>query len=103
MVDLNLNIDVTSSLTQGQARKVLAEIFNSSPNFVSFSKHGLGQMLKRNLKTGDVLNVLKGGKILGTPEFENCSWRYRVETNKITAIIAFRKPNHVIVITAWRS
>lgn len=102
MVDLNLSIDVTSSLGKVQSRKVLAEIFNSDPNFVSFSKHGLKQMKERNLVTGDILNVLRAGKILGEPEFENDTWRYRVETNKIVTIIAFRKPNHIIVVTSWR-
>ena len=60
MIDVGSRVDVTSILNKGQARKVLAEIFNADPNFISFSKHGLAQMKKRNLKTGDVLNVLKG-------------------------------------------
>jgi hypothetical protein len=55
-----------------------------------------------NLKTGDVLNVLKAGKIYDNPEFENGSSRYRVETHRIIVVIAFRRPNHVVVITTWR-
>ena len=102
-IDLKSKIDVTSRLTSVQARKVLAEIFNNSPNLVSFTKHAREKMVERDLKTGDILNVLKGGKILSEPEFENGSFRYRVQTKKITVVLAFRKPNHVVVITAWRN
>ena len=101
-IDLTSKIDVTSRLSPAQARKVLAEIFNHSPNLVSFTKHAREQMQERDLKSGDVLNVLKGGKILSEPEYENGSFRYRVQTKKITVVLAFKKPNHVVVITAWR-
>lgn len=60
-------------------------------------------MKKRDLKTGDVINVLHKGQIYGDPEFENGSWRYRIQTNNITIVIAFRKPNHVVVVSAWRN
>lgn len=103
MIDLKSKIDVTSEMNKVQARKVLFEIFNTDQSLISFSKHGLVSLDKCNLKTGDVLNVLMAGKIKGDPEFEHGSYRYRVETNKITVIIAFRKPNHVVVVTAWRN
>ncbi|MFP5492104.1 MAG: DUF4258 domain-containing protein [Bacteriovoracia bacterium] len=102
MVDVGSRIDVTSMLSSGQARKVLSEIFNQNPNLISFSKHALEEMKNDNLKTGDILNVLKAGKIYDAPEFENGSYRYRIQTQKITVVIAFRKPNHVVIVTAWR-
>lgn len=102
MVDLTSKIDVTSRLNPGQARKVLAEIFNHNPNLISFTKHAREQMRERDLKSGDVLNVLKAGKIFSEPEEINGSFRYRVQTKKITVVIAFKKPNHVVVVTAWR-
>lgn len=102
MVDLKSIIDVTSRLSPGQARKVLAEIFNHNPNLISFTKHAHKQMSERDLKSGDVLNVLKAGKIFSDPEYENGSFRYRVQTKKMIVVVAFRKPNHVIVVTAWR-
>lgn len=102
MIDLTSTIDVTSRLDPGQARKVLAEIFNHNPNLVSFTKHAREQMSERDLKSGDILNVLKGGKIFDEPEYENGSFRIRVQTKKMTVVIAFRKPNHVVVVTAWR-
>ena len=96
-------IDVTSRLDKEQARKVLSEILNMTPNFILFSKHGRVQMKERNLTSVDVLNVLRGGKIIDAPEFENGSWRYRVETNRITVVIAFRRPNCVTIVTVWRN
>jgi hypothetical protein len=102
-IDLGSRIDVTSRLSRTQSRKAISEIFNANPNFIAFSKHGLAQMKKRDLTTVDVVNVLNVGKILVDPELENGSWRYRVETKKITVIIAFRKPNHLVVVTAWRN
>ena len=102
-IDLASRIDVTSRLKKEQARKVLSEIFNTDANLVSYSKHGRKQMKERDLTTVDVVNILKVGKILGEPEEVHGTWRYRVETPKITVVIAFRKPNHVVVVTAWRN
>ena len=102
-IDFKSIIDVTSKLNKGQARKVLSEIFNSDPNLVSFSKHARNQMKARGLSTVDIINVLKVGKIFSNPELENGSWRYKLETKKITVVIAFRKPNHLVVVTAWRN
>jgi hypothetical protein len=102
MIDVGSRIDVTSMLSPGQARKVLSEIFNQNPSLISFSKHALQEMENDNLKTGDILNVLKAGKIFDAPEFENGSYRYRIQTQKITVVIAFRRPNHVVIVTAWR-
>lgn len=102
MIDFKSGIDVTSRLGSGQARKLLSEIFNENPNFVSFTKHAFSEMLADNLKTGDILNVLKAGKIYEDPELEKGTFRYRVQTGKIVVVIAFRKPNHILVITVWR-
>ena len=102
MVDVRSIIDVKSIMNKGQARKVLSEIFNESPNFISYTKHALKEMQKDDLKAGDILNVIRAGKIYDDPEFENGSYRYRVQTSKITVVIAFRKPNHVVIVTAWR-
>lgn len=97
-IDLSSRIDVTSRMGNGQARKVLSEILNNNPNF-----HCKDQMKARRLIAGDVFNVLSVGKIIDEPEFVNGSWRYRVQTKNITVVIAFRKPNHVAVVTTWRN
>ena len=102
-IDFNSFVDVTSRLEKGQARKLLSEILNNVPNYLSYSKHGQDQMKARRLIAGDIINVLTAGRILSDPELENGSCRYKVETKTITVIIAFRQPNHVAVITAWRN
>lgn len=101
-IDLGSIVDVTSRLSPMQARKVLAEIFNHNSNLISFTKHAREQMCERDLKSGDVLNVLKAGLIYNVPECINESFRYRVQTKKITVVVVFKKPNHVVVVTAWR-
>ena len=80
----------------------MAEIFNQNLNLVSFITHARNQMRARDLISGDVLNVLKAGEIVNEPEYVNGSYRYRVQTKKITVVVSFRKPNHVVVVTAWR-
>ncbi len=102
MIDLKINIDVTSINNKAQARKILAEIFNRDPSLILYSKHALEQMKARDLKFGDILNVLNAGKIFDDPELVCGSLRYRLETNKIIVVISFKKPNSVTVITTWR-
>jgi hypothetical protein len=38
----------------------------------------------------------------GEGEGEHGSWRYRMWTAGIVAVIAFRAATHLIVVTAWR-
>lgn len=94
--------DVESRLDKVQARKLLSEFFRM-PNTVSFSQHAQEQMRDRNLTSVDVLNVLRAGQIEGDPEFEHDSYRYRVRTSKITVVFAFREPNKIRIVTAWRN
>lgn len=102
-IDVGSKIDVTSKLDRGQARKVLSRVLNGEPNLISFSRHARKQMKKRNLKTGDVLNILHKGRIYNDPEFEHGSWRYQIQTNNITVVIVFRTANYITVVTAWRN
>lgn len=103
MIDLKSNIDLESKLEKGQARKILSELLNFKPNYIFFTNHSREKMKERNLKSGDILNVLKAGIIVKVPEFEKGSWRYTVQTTKITVVFAFRTPNQVIVVTSWRN
>ena len=50
----------------------------------------------------DCENVLRGG-VVRQGEYEHGTWRYRVETNKTTVVIAFRSEQELVVVTAWRS
>lgn len=103
MIDKKSSLDVKSRLGREQARKLLNYFFNSNPNSVSFTKHALKQMKDRHLIAGDIMNVLRAGKIYGDPEFEQGTWRYRVETSKITVVFAFNTPDRIRIITAWRN
>jgi tRNA (Thr-GGU) A37 N-methylase len=85
-----------------QARKLLSEFLKLTVNNVSFSQHACEQMIERDLKTGDVLNVLRAGKIHVDPEFENETWRYRIETSKIIVVFVFNRPDKIRIVTAWR-
>jgi hypothetical protein len=59
-------------------------------------------MLDDDLTTVDCENVLRGG-VVRPAEHEHGTWRYRVETRKITVVIAFRSERELVVVTAWRS
>jgi len=103
MIDKKSLIDIRSRLEKTQARKCLAEFLNKNPNNVSFTKHALEQIQKRDLISGDILNVLRAGQIQNDPEYEKNSWRYQIETRKITVIFAFSRPDKIRIITAWRN
>ena len=49
----------------------------------------------------DAINVLRGG-IVEPGEFENGSWRYRVRTQRMYVVVAFRSETELRVVTAWR-
>jgi hypothetical protein len=68
-------------------------------------------MDKDGLSDVDVVNVLRGG-VVRPAEFENGSWRYRVETQRITVVVAFdpdpdeaetEDEIELVVVTAWRA
>ncbi len=68
----------------------------------TYSKHAKDEMLDDDLTTVDCENVLRGG-VVRPGEYEHGTWRYRVETNKIMVVIAFRSERELVVVTAWRS
>jgi hypothetical protein len=69
--------------------------------FVSFTRHADQEMLADELAKVDVENVLRGG-VASEGEWENGQWRYRMYTQRIAVIIAFRSHERLVVITAWR-
>jgi hypothetical protein len=68
---------------------------------VRFSGHALKEMAKDDLTTVDCTNVLRGG-VVEPPEWEHGTWRYRVRTNRIYVVVAFRSETQLVVVTAWR-
>lgn len=96
------SIDLTSRMSRIQARKKLSEFLKLKPNRIIQTKHFKQEMANDDLIMNDVINVLHKGQILEDPEFENGSYRYRVQTNKIVVVIAFNNPDRIILVTTWR-
>ena len=69
---------------------------------LSFTKHAYEEMAKDKLTEVDVRNTLRGGAV-SAGELVSGTWRYRVETRLIAAVVAFRSETHAVVVTAWRN
>jgi hypothetical protein len=59
-------------------------------------------MAQDKLTEVDVVNVLRGGHITEPAEEVNGTWRYRVHTNLIWVVVAFRSETELVVVTVWR-
>ena len=81
------------------AKRLIRRILQSGR--FTYSKHAKEEMLADDLTTVDCENILRGG-VVRPPDFEKASWRYRVETNRMAVVIAFRSSDELVVITAWR-
>ena len=68
---------------------------------VSYSTHAAEEMAKDHLVMVDCVNVIRGG-VVEPAEMMNGTWRYRIRTNRIVVVIAFRSETELRVITAWR-
>jgi hypothetical protein len=82
-----------------RAKQLIRNIINSG--IVNFSSHAMEEMKKDSLTTVDCTNVLRGG-VVEPPEVEKGTWRYRVRTNRIYVVVAFRSETQLVVVTAWR-
>lgn len=81
------------------AKKLIRHILEAGT--VTPSGHALKEMKKDDLTTVDCTNVLRGG-VVEPPEFEKGTWRYRVKTNRVCVVIAFRSKQELRIVTAWR-
>ena len=81
------------------AKRLIRRILQSGR--FTYSKHAKEEMLADDLTTVDCENILRGG-VVRPPDFGKASWRYRVETNRMAVVIAFRSSDELVVITAWR-
>ena len=68
---------------------------------LSFTKHSQEEMAKDDLTEVDVRNTLRAGTV-SPGELERGTYRYRVSTSRIAAVVAFRSESHAVVVTAWR-
>ena len=87
-------------LAPDAAKRLIRDILKSGR--FTYSKHAKDEMLADDLTTVDCENVLRGG-VVRPGEQERGTWRYRVETSRITVVFAFRSERELVVVTAWRS
>lgn len=91
-------------LSKSEAHKKLREIIRSNPSNPIFSAHAINELKKDGLYTVDAINVLESpdARILLDGEFENGSFRYRIETSFIMIVFAFNeRATAIIIVTAW--
>jgi len=90
---------IDEPLAPDQAKRLIQAILKTGT--VSFSDHANKEMANDDMDAVDCTNVLRGG-VVEQPEFENGSWRYRVRTNRMVVVVAFRSKEALRVVTAWR-
>ena len=86
-------------LPPATVKRLLIGIFEEGT--ISFTRHSYEEMAKDKLTEVDVRNTLKGGTFR-PGELVSGTWRYRAETNRMAAVVAFRSETHAVVVTAWR-
>lgn len=86
-------------LEPSKARDVIREILQTGS--VVWSHHAEVELAKDSMTTVDAVNVLRGGTVR-QPEYENGSWRYRVETQRMAVVVALDSETELCVVTAWR-
>lgn len=82
-----------------KARKLLRAILASGT--LTYSGHAKNEMAEDKLTTQDVANVLRAG-VVEPSEFERGSWRHRVKTTAICAVVVLVSEQEAVVVTAWR-
>jgi hypothetical protein len=82
------------------ARKLIRQILQTGR--FAYTKHSKAEMLADDLTTVDCENVLRGG-VVRPGEYEHGTCRYRVETTRVTVVVAFRSENELVIVTAWRA
>jgi hypothetical protein len=95
-----MEVKLDEPLDTVRAKELILEILGKG-TFV-LRPHCLKRMEERRMDSMDVVNVLRAG-VVTAPSNVNGSWRYRVCTQRMTAVVAFRSPTSLVVITAWRN
>ena len=90
---------MTEPLPTSQVKQLVVALLTRGS--LAFTKHALEEMKIDDLKHVDVRNALRAG-VVSPGELERGTYRYRVSTSRIAAVIAFRSESHAVVVTAWR-
>lgn len=99
MLDILSNGGLQHPLNNEAAKRLIVQILKTGT--VSLTNHALDEMAKDDLTTVDAANVLRGG-VVEFCEEKDRTWRYRVRTQRMTVVVAFRSEEALTVVTAWR-
>jgi len=93
-------VDTTKRLDALQARKLLSRILREGA--IAFSRHARDAMEDDDLTEPDVVNTLRCGST-AERKLVKGTWRYRLETTRMGAVVAFRGDSEAIIVTVWRT
>jgi hypothetical protein len=99
-IDVKSIQEPSKPLEGNAARKLISLLLRSGQ--LTYTRHCREEMEKDDLTEVDVTNVLRGGHITEPAEKEKGTWRYRVHTNTIWVVVAFRSDVELVVVTVWR-
>ena len=83
-----------------EATRLVREIVENGT--IVYSGHSRDRMDENDMIDNDVVNVLSGGRIVNEAEWENGSWRYRVQTGRFEVVAAFIDEERLVVATVMR-
>jgi len=95
-----MEVDVCGLLSPAVASQLMRKI--AKEGSIRFSQHALDQMKERSMTETDCRNLIRGGTVQ-EPELVKGSYRYRVTTQKMAVVVAFRSETSLVVVTAWRN
>ena len=87
-------------LAPDAARKLIRQILQSRS--FAYTEHAKQEMIADDLSAIHCELVLRSG-IVRPGEYERGTWRYRVESWRVTVVIAFQSKARFIIVTAWRA
>jgi hypothetical protein len=90
---------VNEPLSNPEARALIRSILAAGT--VGYSRHAEEQMEARGISELDVTNALRGGHVIRS-EWEG-TWRYTVQTQRFSVVVAFSSEDELVIVTAWRN
>ena len=82
-----------------RAKQLMGQILASGR--VVPSRHALDELAKDDMDMQDVINVVRGGAV-DPADLVDGTWRYRVRTQRMAVVVAFRSETEMRIVTAWR-
>lgn len=95
--------DPDEPLTREEATKQARSVF--AEGVLRPSKHAKDRLKEEKMTLVDVQNIIEAGHLKHDRwlTFEEASWRYRFETQRMAAVVAFNREQGVVVlVTAFR-